>query len=581
VKQCGIRIAAASLMLLVLVLAACGTSGTSRPQSGPDGPSDQAEERLRIIYWQPATTLNPHLATGTKDQDAASVILEPLARRDQNDELVPLLAAEIPTPANGGVASDGSSITWTLKPELQWSDGSPVTAADVVFTWRYCADEQTACTTKTNFDPIATIEVVDERTFTIVWKETRSDPYIAFVGPFGMILQQAQFGSCIGAVASTDEACQAANLAPIGTNAWQLKEFRPGDVIVYERNPFYRDAAQVAFDEIEIKGGGDATSAARAVCETGEFDYAWNMQISKGVLEPILAAAGCEPVAGGSYGVERLVLNFADPDPALGALRSEPDQPHPFFSDQRVRQAVALAIDRQAIVDQLYGPTGVATCNILVVPAQFNSPNTSCERDVAAANRLLDEAGYGFDGEVRAKDGVQLRLVFQTNVNPLRQSTQAIIKANLEEIGFAVELKEIDSSIFFSGDPGNPDTLNKFFADLQMYTFGPDSPDPQSYFVGWTCAEAAAATNSWNGVNDSRYCNPAYDAVFADFLAELDPERRAELAIELNDILINDVAVIPLISRRTPHVRSLDLQGPTYNTFDSALWNIADWRRVP
>ena len=154
-------------------------------------------------------------------------------------------------------------------------------------------------------------------------------------------LQKKQFEKCIGAAAITDAACQAANLAPIGTNAYQLVEFKPGDTVVYERNPNFRDAANVYFDKVVIKGGGDATSAARAVCETGEVDYAWNLQVQKAVLEPILAGGKCDAVAGGSFGVERIHLNFANPDPALGDKRSEPDQPHPFLSATcKVRQAL-------------------------------------------------------------------------------------------------------------------------------------------------------------------------------------------------------------------------------------------------
>ncbi len=556
----------------------------AQPTAAPaptEPPATKPGGKLTILYWQAVTTLNPHLATGTKDFDGATVILEPLARYDQNDELVPFLAAEIPTIENGGVAPDGTSVTWKIKPGLKWSDGSDFTIDDIIFTWQYCADPATACTTKAAFDPIGNIEKIDDTTLKITWKEPNADPYISFVGPFGMILQKKQFENCIGAAASTSAECQAANLAPIGTNAWKLREFRPGDTVIYERNPFFRDADKVFFDEVEIKGGGDAASAARAVCETGEVDFAWNLQIPKAVLEPILAAGKCDPIAGGSFGVERIVVNFANPDPALGDKRSEPDQPHPFLTDPAVRRAISLAIDRKAIAEQLYGPTGEPTCNVLVVPAAVNSPNTSCERNVAEANRILDEAGWERKGSVREKNGVKLIVSFQTSINALRQSTQAIIKSNLAEIGIQVNVKAIDAAVFFGGDPGNPDTLNKFYADLQMYTNGPNSADPQQYLQGWTCAEISSAANQWNGSNDGRYCNPEYDALFEQLKTELDPVRRAELAIKMNDLLVNDGAVIPLINRRTPNAKLKNLEGPTFNTFDSSIWNIATWRRVP
>jgi peptide/nickel transport system substrate-binding protein len=552
------------------------------PTAEPEAPAAaEPGGRLTILYWQAVTILNPHLASGTKDFDGATVILEPLARRNSADELIPYLAAEIPTIENGGVAEDGTSVTWTLKEGLKWSDGTDFRVEDIIFTWQYCADPATACTTASNFAPIESIDKVDETTFTINWTEPNADPYISFVGPLGMILQEAQFGGCIGAAASTDAACQAANLAPIGTNAYKLLDFRPGDTVVYERNPEYRDTANVFFDEVEIKGGGDATSAARAVCETGEVDFAWNLQIPKAVIEPILATGNCDALAGGSFGVERIVINFANPDPALGDQRSEPDQPHPFMTDPVVRRAINLAIDREAIAEQLYGPTGVPTCNILVVPASVNSPNTTCDRDVEEANRILDEAGYVREGATRVSpNGVPLVVSFQTSINTLRQGEQAIIQANLAEIGITVQVKAIDAGVFFGGDPGNPDTLGKHYTDMQMYTNGPSSTDPQPYLQAWTCDEVASSANQWNGNGDGRFCDPEYDALFAEFAAELDITRRAELAIALNDFLIENNVVIPLINRQTPNAKLKNLEGPTFNTFDSSIWNIQDWRRT-
>jgi peptide/nickel transport system substrate-binding protein len=249
------------------------------------------------------------------------------------------------------------------------------------------------------------------------------------------------------------------------------------------------------------------------------------------------------------------------------------------LTDPVVRQAINLAIDRNAIAEQLYGPSGAPTCNILVVPANLNSPNTTCERNVEEANRLLDEAGYTLNGAVRqSPDGVPLVVSFQTSINTLRQGEQAIIKSNLAEIGITVNVKAIDAGVFFSGDPGNPDTLNKFYADLQMYTNGPTDVDPQSYFAAWQCSERNSSANQWNANGDGRYCNEEYDVLFTQFAAELDPEARADLAIQLNDFLINDNVIIPLINRFTPNGKAKNLEGPTYNTFDSSIWNIHEWR---
>lgn len=571
------------LIVLAMVLAACvpAPAPGAAPAGQAPAASTEGSKVLKILYWQAATILNPHLNTGTKDVDAVAPIMEPLAHYNQNDELVPYLAAEIPTVDNGEVAKDGTSVTWKLKKGVKWSDGSDFTADDVVFTWQYCANKETACTTTAQWDPIGKVEAVDPTTVKVTWKNPNPNPYVAYVGYYGMILQKKQFEPCIGAAAIKDADCQKANMAPIGTNAYMLKEFRPGDTVSYVKNPLYRDVANTYFDTVEIKGGGDAASAARAVCETGEVDYAWNLQVPKAVLEPILKSDKCDAVAGGSVGVERIAINFANPDPALGDKRSEPDQPHPFLTDLRVRQALNKAIDRKAIAEQLYGTSGSPTCNILVVPADLNSPNTKCDRDVEGAKKLLADAGFtpGSDG-ILQKAGKPLQLLYQTTVNQVRQGVQAIVKANLAEVGIKVDLKSVDASVFFGGDPGNPDTMNKMYADLQMYTNGPDGPDPTGYLGAWICAKMNSAKNQWQGPgNDGRYCNKDYDTLYEQYSTEMDPSKHKALAIQLNDLLVNDVVIIPLVNRVTPNGKAKNLEGPTYNTFDSTFWNINTWKR--
>ena len=110
-------------------LGALLVSATASAERGRDG-------HVGILYWQAPSILNPYLSGGTKDVEAASMILEPLERHDDAGNLVPWLAESVPTVANGGVSGDLTTITWTLREGLVWSDGSPVTSADVVFTAR-------------------------------------------------------------------------------------------------------------------------------------------------------------------------------------------------------------------------------------------------------------------------------------------------------------------------------------------------------------------------------------------------------------------------------------------------------------
>ena len=278
---------------------------------------------------------------------------------------------------------------------------------------------------------------------------------------------------------------------------------------------------------------------------------------------------------------ERILLNFSDPNQATAdGERANRNNPHPFLTDKKVREAFSLAIDRKTISEQLYGITGEPAANILLLPQEYNSPNTSYQFDLEKAQQLLDEAGWkdsNNDG-TRDKNGVEMKVVFQTSVNPLRQKTQEIVKQGLETIGVDVELKSVDASIFFSSDPSNNDTIEHFYADLQMFTTGNYSPDPSNYLKDYKCDEITQKANNWVGNNYSRYCNPEYDKLWLAATQELDPKKRAEIFVKMNDILINDFVVIPLVHRADVTAISNRLQGFELTPWDRNTWNIKDWK---
>jgi peptide/nickel transport system substrate-binding protein len=543
----------------------------------PAASGGSAGGTLKLLWWQAPIILNTHKAQGTKDQDASRLIIEPLAALGPDGKPVARLAAEIPSYENGGIAQDNLSITWKLQSGVKWSDGTDFTADDVVFTWQYCADPATACTTASYFAPIKTVEAINSNTVRITWKEASPNPLTAFVGFSGPVIQKAQFASCIGAAAET---CPANN-APIGTGPYKLKDFKSGSTVIYEKNQLYRDADKVAFDTVEMKGGGDAVSAARAVLETGEVDYAWNLQVEPQVLDKIVAGGKGSLVVAPGPNIERILINFSNPDPALGDKRSEPDQPHPFLTDLKVRQALALALDRQLISDQGYGQAGKATCSAIAAPLDYVSSLTSCPQDVEGAKKLLAEAGWtDTNGDsIVDKDGKPMTILYQTSINAVRQKTQALIRAAWMAIGVNVQLRAIDAGVFFSNDPNNPDTAVKFFADVEMYTTGNDFPDPTNHLGIYTCANISQKSNNWTYSNANRYCNKEYDTLFEELTKTTDEAQRKELIVKLNDIVVNDVVIIPLVARSTPSAMITGLNGPTGNQWDTELWNIADWSR--
>lgn len=560
---------------------ALGAAAVAMTASGALAAERGSDGNLNIIYWQAVSILNPFLSGGTKDVEASSLIIEPLARYDQDGTLTPYLAEAIPTVENGGVSEDLLSITWQLKSGIKWSDGSDFTADDVVFTAEYCMDPAGGCQQLAKFDDVANVEAIDPLTVKVTFSKPKPFPYGPFTGGESPIIQKAQFEACKGAEAPN---CTAQNFGPHGTGPFIVTEFKANDVVTYEANPFYRDANKPAFATVTFKGGGDAQAAARSVLQTGEFDYAWNMQIDPTVLSDMESAGLGEVISAFGTSVERLDVAQVGTAASNGDKRSTVEAgPHPYLSDPAVRKALSMAIDRALITEVGYGSAGQPTCNILPGPAIYvSTANDGCmTQDIAGANALLDEAGWAMGGDgVRAKDGVRLSILYQTSTNAVRQDTQALIKDWWRQIGVETELKNIDAAVFFGGDQSSPDTFQKFFADIQMYTNNFNGTDPEAYMASWSCKAMPAPSNNWLGENMPRYCNPAYDELIAKLAVTAALEERAEIAKQMNDMLMQEGAMIPLVHRGRVSAKSNKLAGVVMNPWDSELWNIADWSRA-
>ena len=583
------------ITLLIFLLCSCspqvdestdmGTASTgSGEASSTDSTADSGEinTHLKILYWQAPSTLNPYLSGGTKDIEAASMVLEPLAQYDEEANMVPCLATEIPTRENGGISEDFSTITWNLKPEVVWSDGTPLTAEDVVFSWLYCSNDQVGCNSSNYFEDVESVIAVDDHTIRVEFTGPKPFPYGPFVGSLVPIIQKEQFKDCLGLKA---QQCTEQNFGPIGTGPYKVSEFRANDVVSYVANELYREEGKPFFRTATLKGGGDAPSAARAVLETAEFDYAWNLQVEPEILDDMMKSEKGRVLSGFGSQVERIIINLTNDDPSQPDTRSQyldGTNPHPFLSDFNVRKALSLAIDRSILVVTGYGPAGTPGCNVVPAPQEFVSEaNESCqEQDIEEANRLLDEAGWvvGEDG-VRAKNGVRLTILYQTSTNSVRQGTQALVKQMWQQIGVETELRNIDGSVFFGGDVASPDTYQKFFADVQMYTNNFDGNDPSNYMLGWQCEEIPGPDNQWVGGNISRVCSEEYDAKVALLSTEFDREKRVSLIKELNDMIIQNYWVIPLIHRARLSAVSNELKGVKLNGWDSELWKVEDWTR--
>jgi peptide/nickel transport system substrate-binding protein len=555
--------------------------GGAGAQAQPKAPAFTPTRRggggaLRTLWWQAPTLLNPHFATGTKDVDASRIFYEPLVGYDPEGNLTPALAAEVPSVANGGLAKDGTWVTWRLKKNVTWHDGKPFTADDVVFTWEYVADPATAAVTVGSYREIARIDKIDSHTVKVGF--TRPQPFWAdaFCGNRGMIVPKHVFESFKGA--NSREA--PANLKPIGTGAYRIVDFRPGDIVRAELYSGYHVANWPFFDTLEMKGGGDAASAARAVLQTGEVDYAWNMQVEDEILRRLEQGGKGRVNIWATGGVEHMMCNFSDPGTEVDGERSSAKTAHPLLSDPAVRQALNLLVDRAAVQEQIYGRQGQTTADFLNAPARVRSPNMRWEFNVDKANQILEAAGYkrGGDG-IRAKDGKRLKLLYQTSTNAPRQKNQAIIKQAAAKAGIEIEIKSVVASVFFGSDPANPDNYPHFYADVQMLTEGPTAPDAQ-YFMNRFCSwELSSKANKWQGRNVTRWKNDEYDRLYRAADAEMDPAKRAATFIRMNDLVIQNVVTVPVLWRNGVSASATWLKGMDLSGWDSTFWRLPFWYR--
>jgi len=469
---------------------------------------------LKLLYWQAPTILNPHLAQGTKDFHAARVCTEPLLTVNAAGVFTPVLAAEVPSRANGGLAPDGRWVIYRLKRGIRWADGRPFTSDDVVFTFKFVSNKETGATTYGSYVNVEKVEPLDAYTVKITFKTPTPAWYLPFVGEQGQIVPRHALDAYIG----TNARNAPFNSKAFGTGPYKVDTFRPGDLVVYSINEYYRDPRKPAFDQVQIKGGGDATSAARAVFETGEYDYAWNLQVEWPVLSHLMAGGKGVLLTERGGGVEQIYCNMTDPGKEVDGQRSSLKAPHPFLTDVRVRQALALALDRETIAKQLYGEEGDATPNVLTTPTRLASKNTRMVYDLERANRLLDEAGWqrGPDG-IRQKGGVKLQVTYVTSVNTLRQKEQEIVKAGWSKLGVAVTLKSVDAGVFFSSSPGNPDTYAHFYSDVEMFTSTFASPFPSAYmgrfYSGDPAKDIPQRENNWSGLDITRWVSPEYNTL--------------------------------------------------------------------
>lgn len=574
--------------LIAAITSRVAAQDTANPDDifASDGaPSDVGTEEqtrgaggeVRIIQYQAPTILSPHVATGYKDFDAAQIVLEPLLTYLPDAQIYGVLVEETPSVENGLLAADGLSVTFRLKEGLLWSDGEPVTAEDIKFTVEWIQNPDNASSSKSKYDSVASVEVVDGRTAVVHF----SDPNPFWFEPFtGYVLGSLYPKHVLEVEGAHDQFV----MKPIGTGPYKVESFTPNDEIRFVVNENYRDASKPYFSSVYLKGGGDGAAAARAVLTTGEFDYGWAPGIEPDVFDSMLGpdAVGVL-VPTPPVNMERMAINHSDPNKEVDGQTSEMNTPHPAFSDPAVRKALNLAINRQLIADQFYGFGSTGASNVINGVAALVSPNTGFVFDSAAAAQTLEDAGWVMDGDIRTKDGVKLSFVFASAVSSRRQKTQTVIKANLEDIGCKVQLETIDSGIFFDASAGNEQSFNKFPWDLMLYVMPQGSTRPLSYMEQWYSGpdgeNIAQKSNSWSGSNLCRWRSDEYDELWRTTRTQTDPDVLIDNFIGLNDIVVDNDVLVPVVvvGGGSVAAKRLRMENLIAGGFSGAYCNIANW----
>lgn len=581
-----------AVLLLIAALVACApqgpaTTGEEQPTLEPAGAAE--EEEVTEPAEEPAAEEEPEPAEPPAEEEAAEAgdrkvatfiftqefdTLSPLYTGmwfstithqlwndwawefDENNEPVPVLVTEIPSQENGGISEDGTTITFNLRDDIQWSDGTPITSEDFVFTYEMVMDPNNVVQSTYPYDSIASVEAPDDTTVVVAFNEPFA-PWISTL--WHSILPAHVLRPVFEAEGTLDEAEW--NLAPtVSAGPYVFAEWESGSFARFVRNENYYGEAPL-IDEIFVRFVPDDASQVAAL-QAGDGDLGTFIAYSD---IPALEAASVEILAVPSGYNEGWYFYLGEDG-------------HPALQDVRVRQAIAMAFDRFTLVnDLLLGETNVAATLWDNMP--YVDPTIEpWPYDPEQANALLDEAGWvdsNGDG-VRDKDGVELILLHGTTIREIRQDSQAVAQQQLAEVGIQLELQSYDPDIMFSGyGEGGPAASGEL--DIFQWSDAPFFPDPDHYY--WLCSEIPT-DESPDGGNWQRICDEELDAMFQAQATQVSVEERQETFYEITRHMFDNVYWLglwqdPDIWAISERLENVTMSGVT-PFFDIEHWDIAE-----
>jgi peptide/nickel transport system substrate-binding protein len=523
-----------ALLILALFLALCTT-----PQHHVVGPQVLATAGGQVVLLIPEEpiTLNPYLAAAPIVRQVTDATTAGLTTIDTSGNFQPVLAAELPTLANGGLSPDFRTVTWRLRPGLRWSDGAPLTADDVKFTWEAVSHPESGTVFSFDFDLIDRIETPDELTAIVHYKAMN----LAYLQQFmvGLLPRHAT-----GAPAEMSN--WAWNRQPVGVGPFVVREWTPGERIVMARNLHYYLPGQPYLDRLIFTIMPETDAQLAAMAQDQAHLHLWPGE-SKVIYDQQMAGQAILAEIPGQWNMA-LYLNLSKPfddDPG-----STP--PHPILGDLRVRQALAHAIDYERIVQEINPGVAPAT-----TPFAYGWYQCALEQpysyDPAKARALLAAAGWlrGDDGirvaygARHTEEGTRLTLHLNgyTNFEPLVRLEEALVEM-FRAVGIEVIVQNDDIGLIFgSYQEGAPRKLGNF--DLLLYDASLPI-EPQAAIVNAFHSTEIPSPENPAGANYSRWVNAAADAAIAQAGATVDVTERKTAYCKLAHLIAADVPRIHL-----------------------------------
>jgi len=544
-----LRTSLAIILSFALALSMFGAVGCQRASEEPAPPAETpvAGGDLVIGYDQEPAILNPLKKGGDMmaTKDAISNVLYGLLRAKPDLTYEALLAEEVPTVENGLVTESPFTVTYKIKEEAVWSDGTPITSADVKFTWETIMSDDWKILSRLGYEKITAIETPDDKTAKLIFSEPYA-PYRDLFSSSGCVLtKHALEGQDFDTVLN--------DAIPVASGPFVFDKWNKGDSIVLARNDAFWGPNKAYLDTVTFKYIPE-TNTIIAQFETGEVQ-AINPPPDVSLIEQIDAAGEVQ----------------ADPGTIWEHIAFNLEKPH--VSDVKVRQAIAYGIDRQAIVDQVMAGQ-VKPLNSILVPEQPTYYTPAWEKytlDKGKAEALLAEAGYakGADG-IYAKDGSKLTLKFRTTAgNVGREKMQQIVQANLKEVGIEIVIDNVDATTFFSESTVNGDFEMGEWAWLA-------SPDPSATTL------FASDSIPPDGQNYYRYRNAEVTQALKDSDVEAVESERIAFMKTVQELMAEDVPLIPLYQRLSILGYRSNIVGPQNNpTLEGVFWNLGEWWMKP